>query len=589
MRHTVHQPMVRGAAALMVATVVAAACGGSSTSSGTNPAPSTTVPTTAGPPSADTKVETPLSSPDSAAATTVPTTEVAEAEPVIGGKLVAALQAETSSPWTPANMQCANSCVVAMNAVYDRLFGVDQDRNLVGVLAESIDTDAAGTTHTMKLRTGISFTDGTPFDAAAVVDNINRYRSSFLVGKALTGITDVKALDSSTVGITTSLPLQGLGYAFANPQPGYMASPTWLAAADADATLQSKPVGTGAFTMTSYSPGVGMTLKKNPNYWRTDPQGRQLPYLDEVEFRVIVDDISRRKALQGGDIDVLNTQSGETILELQDAEGIVFVENYEYTDTNYVLFKLTPDSPLTNKDLRCGLAAAINQEAAAEALAGGFPLANANGIFSPGQDGYLADNGFSGYDPELAKELIAKWKAETGGGKVILTTVPDQQALATAEFYQADWADAGIDVEVQQIEEGVLITNALTGAPDFNMFTWRNHSGFLLDNLYVWWHSSTAQDPPELALNFGRLKDPEIDRLLDENRATADQSKRQAIGEAINRRFASECYVIPQYWTPWAVAYSDKVGGYDSKINPDGTTPIHLAGYFNVAGMWKGE
>ena len=67
-------------------------------------------------------------------------------------------------------------------------------------------------------------------------------------------------------------------------QIGYMASPTWMKAADADTALEAKPVGTGPFVFKDYKPGESFDATKNPNYWN-----KPYPYLDEVEFRVIPD------------------------------------------------------------------------------------------------------------------------------------------------------------------------------------------------------------------------------------------------------------------------------------------------------------
>ena len=75
---------------------------------------------------------------------------------------------------------------------------------------------------------------------------------------------------------------------------GYMASPTWQAAADKDPALESKPVGTGPFVFKDYKPGESFTATKNPNYWN-----KPYPYLDEVEFRVIPDALTRSSRARG--------------------------------------------------------------------------------------------------------------------------------------------------------------------------------------------------------------------------------------------------------------------------------------------------
>ena len=77
--------------------------------------------------------------------------------------------------------------------------------------------------------------------------------------------------------------------AFLAGQLGLIASPTWLEAVKAGTGDPTLPVGTGPFIVESYAPRDKLVVTRNPNYWRTDAAGNQLPYLDGVEFRVIED------------------------------------------------------------------------------------------------------------------------------------------------------------------------------------------------------------------------------------------------------------------------------------------------------------
>ena len=88
--------------------------------------------------------------------------------------------------------------------------------------------------------------------------------------------------------------------------------------------------------------------------------------------------------------------------------------------------------------------------------------------------------------------------------------------------------EAGVDtVSIDQIDQGNYIVTALLG--NFQAFQWRNHSGVDLDEQYIWWHSSTALPVGQLALNFGRIKDPVIDQALDANRGETDPAKKQEL------------------------------------------------------------
>ena len=98
-----------------------------------------------------------------------------------------------------------------------------------------------------------------------------------------------------------------------------IASPFWLAAVEQNPELATQPVGTGPFVVDSYSPRESLEVSRNPDYWMTDADGNQLPYLDSITFRVIEDSETAAEALQSGDIDMMSTSAGGVITEIQDA------------------------------------------------------------------------------------------------------------------------------------------------------------------------------------------------------------------------------------------------------------------------------
>ena len=183
-------------------------------------------------------------------------------------------------------MLCATSCYVTIGSVYDTLTSVTEDGKFVPYLADSVTPNADYTVWTFHARDGVKFHDGTPFDGAAMVDNMKRQIASFLTGKVFSdvatnadGSPQVVLTDPMTMTITMKRPWVVFPLYLA-AQPGMIASPTWLAAADKDPTLESKPVGTGPFIFKDYKPGESFTATKNPDYWN-----KPYPYLDEFETR----------------------------------------------------------------------------------------------------------------------------------------------------------------------------------------------------------------------------------------------------------------------------------------------------------------
>jgi peptide/nickel transport system substrate-binding protein len=517
--------------------------------------------------------------------TTVPATEAPEVEAVPGGRIIIAGEAEVASPWTPEKMQCDSYCQMRARSFFEPLAALGTDLEVHGYLAESIEPNADFTVWTVTLRDGITFHDGAPLNADAAIKSMKTAGKGLLLAALITDIAKeadgtamITKVDDMTFEIHTGkngdpnqpLPWPGLPYILTT-QWTFMASPTWIDAYAADPAVEAQPVGTGPFQYSSYTPGDKLVVTKNPNYWQTDADGNALPYLDEVEFRVINDSQIRQQALEAGDVDMIATSDGEVIADMREqSEDFPMIEQAEYSETNYVLLRLNkPDSPLSDQRFRCGLQAAIDQQALIDTTGGGI-LTPANGPFSPGQEGYLEDTGLPEYDPDAARTMIEEYVAEGHPNpSVIYSTTTTQNNLVTAQFLQQAWGDVGVNVEVVQIEQSALITNALFGDPAFEAFGWRNHAGLVPDNQYFWWHSSAAAPDGQLALNFGRLQDPEIDALLEQARSEEDPDARRGIAEDLNRRFAEECWLLPLSWTIWGIPHKPEIQGIGQSPLPD--------------------
>ncbi len=512
-----------------------------------------------------------------------------EGDPVYGGRLVVAGEAEVGAPWTPEKVQCDSYCQMRVRAFIEPLFVVDQNLEVKGFLGESIEPNEDATVWTIKVREGISFTDGTPLNADAAIDNLNRTFGGILVSGALKdtaknpdGSLVIEKLDDYTFTIATGRngdvndPVSWWRFPyFLTAQAGFMASPTWLAAADGDPSLETQPVGTGPFIVNEYLPGDRMTLTKNPDYWRTDPDGNPLPYLDELEFRVIVDSQVRQQALESGDVDLIATADPSVVGPLSENDDFVTLLQNVMTETAYVMFHLTQPQ-FQDRDLRCALVQAIDKQDYIDTILGGYAEPS-NGPFTPGQEGWLEDSGLPEYDPEAARAAIEAWEAANGPLEINYSTTPTGTSKATADYLQQKWGDVGVDVTQTAIEQSVLITNALFGAPEFQAFGWRNHAGLFAESQTHWWHgfasdafgAETADGA--LSLNFGRLNDPVINDLLDQAREAQDPEDSKALAEQINQQFASECWILPTYSLAWGIHMDPSVQNIGRDPLPDGS------------------
>jgi peptide/nickel transport system substrate-binding protein len=539
---------------------------------------------------------------DTAAA---PETTTPAAKPVPGGELVVSGEAEVANPWTPAAMQCDSYCQERARAFFDPVAAVGDDLKVHGVLAESITPNTDFTQWTIKIRSGIKFSDGTPVDAAAVLRNLNETGSGLLVSKALVdlarnadGTFKTTTVDPQTFTMFTgkngdpNTPVTWPGFdLYLTGQWGLIASPTWLDAVKADKTKATTPVGSGPFIVQSYKPFDSLVVTKNPNYWQKDADGVQLPYLDKVTFKVIQDAQTTEQALQDGNIDIFSTSSAQVIADFRtQADKFPMVEQSTYTETNYLLIDLAKPGPTSDADVRCALSKAIDRKELNDLTEGGI-LKIANGLFSPGQEGYLDDNGFStAQDLDGAKKLIDGYKAKTGATSVDIHYghTADRIGDQVAELLKGYWSKIGVNTTIDVVPQDQFITLALLGDPSFFIYGWRNHAGLKADGQNYWWNSASGVKDGGLSLNFGRVNDPQVDKDLATARS-GSEAERKAAAENINRTFAKNCYQIPTTWTLWGTPHKPSVQGLSTWVFPDGSKSRDGAGFsgqFWLTSLW---
>lgn len=232
-------------------------------------------------------------------------TTTTPAAALAGGRLVVGLETEPAS-LDPAADVFGVSGLSAALAVFDPLLTRDADGEIVPYLAASLSADDAGTRWVIGLREGVTFTDGSPLDAAAVVAWFDRLLDAPILRTALRDLESVAALDAMTVELHTRPAPE-----FAELLTGQLGLVAGRAMTDA-----RQPIGTGAFVVREWLPGERLVLERNPSYWR---RGADLPHLDELELRPIPDPAERQAALRRGDVDVIHVavDGGEGARRLQ--------------------------------------------------------------------------------------------------------------------------------------------------------------------------------------------------------------------------------------------------------------------------------
>ena len=512
-------------------------------------------------------------------------------EPAYGGRIVVGMESETNE-WSPNNGQFANSGITVALAIYDPLVSLDEEGNFQPFLAESLTPNDDLTEWTLTLREGVQFHDGTPFDAEALKWNFDTLHfdpaSRNRADLDRFGVTGMEVVDDLTVVYTLAEPNAAFPDLLRG-DIGWPASPTAYEELGPEGFGQA-PVGTGPFVFESWTRDDKFTAVRNENYWMSDADGNQLPYLDAIEFRPIPDDESRVASLESDDIQVIQTLRGTSVkrvLGLVDEGG--FAANLFVGNTSSVTMINTLNPPLDDLRIRQAMAYANDQEAMAQVRDDDGLVPNANGFFSQDSPWYSADAvadypGAEGRDVDAAIALVEEYKNDPNrsDGKAAGEPVtipyecqPDPSLLQAAQLLQGLYQEIGIELQLEQVDQATMITNVVGSqdtdppyAGNYDLACFRAGGGdgdplTALQSFFGQVESTTG--------NFSNFTDPEIDAALEQLRTSAEFEERYSAIETISRISAEQVPVIWNVATPTLVGYRDDVHGIPDWTLPDGT------------------
>lgn len=343
--------------------------------------------------------------------------------------------------------------VTYFQAVYDTLVRQDGDGMLVPGLATDWAYDDARTTLTLTLREGVTFTDGTAFDAEAVVANIKNFQASATPDLSNAQyIAEATATDATHVTITLSAPDPML-LTWMTGSLGFMASPASFTAAD----VATNPVGTGPYTLDTDQTVVGSkyVYTKNPDYWDDSYH-----VYDSLTINYYESPTALLNAIQGGQVDAATFSDVSSLTQVESAGYKVNTSQLDWM--GLILFDRdgAVDPALGDVKVRQALNYAIDREGILKAIQLGYGTVTSS-VFGPTTAGYdeALDTAYT-YDPEKAKALLA----EAGYADGFELTMPSSslinQSLLTT--IQQELADVGITVTYEDTGAN-FITDLLAG------------------------------------------------------------------------------------------------------------------------------
>ncbi len=444
-------------------------------------------------------------------------------------------------------------------SIFDKLVDIDSNNEIVPMLAEKWDVSDDGLTYTFYLRKGVKFHDGTDFDAEAVKFNFERNMDPASPRKGELGaVKAVSVVDSHTVQVELKEPFAPF-LSILTDRAGMMVSPK--AAKELGENFANNPVGTGPFKFDSQIKGNTITLVKNEDYWQEG-----LPYLDSVVFKIITDTNVVATNLKSGQVDISDWRFPSKEIKNFESDPNFTVVNEASQNYNGFYLNVTKP-PFDNKYARQALDVLIDRDALVDLIKDGAAVP-AHSYFSPGN---LA-HGDSDIPPEpsleKAKELLAKAGMPDGFTFTYKTAAtPEQQRIA--EMLQSMFKPAGITMNIEKLEFGTLLDQAIKGDFQAAALGW---SGRPDPDQNIYDDVVTGG-----SLNYSRYSNPEVDKLLNEARRELDPEKRKAIYDEVMEILVDELPYIFTYHENNVICHSNKVHGFSYVSD----------GLIRTAKMWK--
>lgn len=429
-------------------------------------------------------------------------------------------------------------------------------------LAESWEISEDGLTYTFSLRSGVTFHDGSPFDAEAVKFNFERMLDEehpfhntgpFPLAFFFSAIETVEAVDETTVRITLNEPFAPFLSNLAYPT-GLMVSPAAVEQHGAD--FGRNPSGTGAYRFAEWQSNQRVVITRNEDYW----DGAPAP--EAVVFRPIVDANTRVAEMLSGGLDIMVEVPPDAIAQFRDAPDF---EVYEQAGPHvWFLILNMREGPFADQRIRQAANYAVNKESLVTDVLQGTAEVSAGPIPPAFGWAYNEEVEPYPYDPDQARELLeeAGYDGEeitfyvTEGGSGML----DPVAMGTA--IQADLAAVGMNVSIETYEWNTFLNEVnpgLEGKADMAQMAWMTNDPDTLPFLTL----RTEAFPENGGFNSGYYSNEEVDAILSQARVSVETEERAALYQQVQEMVHEDApWLFVANWVQGAVTTAN-VEGFD--------------------------
>jgi peptide/nickel transport system substrate-binding protein len=448
---------------------------------------------------------------------------------------------------------------IVFSAVCDKLFDIDEKLNIVPQLALSYETSADGKALTIKLRPGVKFQDGEPFDAEAAKFSLERHLN--LLGSfrksELAALDHVEVVDPLTIRLVLKTPYSPL-IAQLTDRAGMMVSPK--AVREEGDKFGLHPVCAGPYKFVERVQQDRMVFERFADYWNKDNV-----FIDKIVYLPIVDPTVRLANLKSGSLDLIERVLATDIKDVRADPNLVLSTAPElgYFGLTVNINNDKNKGALSRSEkVRQALDLSIDREALNQVVF--------NGEFTPGNQWVSPQHPYYQKAFPVRPRNVEKAKAllkEAGVSLPVTVDVmvpkgPENEAVA--QVVQSMAAEAGFDLKIRLIEFATSFKDAQTG--NFQIFA-INWSGRIDPdgNSYIFLHSGAPQ-------NDGGYSNPVADKLMDDGRLTSDPAERKAIYEKLTGIILNDEPIIYLYHRKLLIAHTKALEGY--RQMPDGLVRV---------------
>jgi ABC-type transport system substrate-binding protein len=387
-----------------------------------------------------------------------------------GGTLIVVMEANPKgNEFDP--MKAGDTYTSAVTtAVTEGLMWIDDQVRPQCRLCESYNISSDGLTYTFNLKKGVKFHDGTEMDAEAVKFSMDRVRDE--KNKQYPGYNDSKDIADTKVvdKYTFQIVLKDIVAPFLTKLTGRLGgvvSPTAMQTMGEE-KFGTAPVGTGPFKFKEFKNDLSVRVEKWEGYWRQGADGKPLPYLDAVEWRIITEPTTRLTALQTGDVHISAIRDQDAKIVKADT-NLTYAQQAGFALTTFAFNISVP--PFDNKALRQAVNFALDRE---EIVAAVYEGNRAVGYsFIPLTMKWALDESFKPYpakaDPEKAKQKLTEGGKPSGFEFTAWVGSGNSQGQQLYELMQAQLAKVGIKMNIQFADfNGVVVPKWQKNEPDGN-------------------------------------------------------------------------------------------------------------------------